>query len=72
MPYNKPMKNTAYLFLKFYKSLTGVSIAKPISEEFNCVAAEAQEGAKAFRTLLLGRTFSLPAMARLFRFPAVK
>lgn len=68
--------NTSYCpdQIKKFKDylLTGVSKANAMSEEFNCVDVEAQEGAKALRTLLLGRTFSLPANSRDFLFPAVK
>lgn len=50
--------------------LTGVSTAKDISDELIWDEDDAHEGAKALRTLLLGRTFSLPpADAGLFRFP---
>lgn len=52
--------------------LTGVSRANAISDEFICTGVDAHEGAKALRTLLFGRTFSFPASATVFRFPAVK
>lgn len=52
--------------------LTGVSIANAISDEFNCIDVDAHEGAKALRTLLFGKTFSLPASAKVFLFPDVK
>lgn len=43
-------------------SLTGVSTAKDMSEETqDDIEVEAQDGAKAFLTLLFGKTFSFPS-----------